>query len=314
MNPLRQVSCSEIQLATCTVQLDSELVQGEDGSQERLTTREADLLRYLVARAGRTVTREELLEQVWGFAPSATSRATDNTVRRLRAKVEADPAHPRHILTVHGSGYRFAPLERQPPPPTPTPDDVPPELHLGDSVVDLARLEVRGERGPVRLTASEAAMLELLSRRAGAVDRRELRRAGWGTAAGSLRAVDAAMRRLRQKIECDPSAPRYLLSVRGAGYRLELPRTVPLPDDPGFVGRSGELAALEELIRRPGLVTVCGPLVSPAEPGEAQQPPGFSHSSAPETTPNSRRRCTSGAAPSGRCWALTAGSGGIVHP
>ena len=53
--------------------------------------------------------REDLLREVWGYRSSAITRTVDNTVLRLRAKIEADPARPRHVATVHGTGYRFDP-------------------------------------------------------------------------------------------------------------------------------------------------------------------------------------------------------------
>jgi predicted ATPase len=76
---------------------------------DRLTGRERELLAYLVAHQGRDVPRDELLTHVWGYAPTARTRAIDNMVRKLRAKVELDAAAPRHVVTVEG-GYRFAPV------------------------------------------------------------------------------------------------------------------------------------------------------------------------------------------------------------
>jgi DNA-binding winged helix-turn-helix (wHTH) protein/tetratricopeptide (TPR) repeat protein len=75
----------------------------------RLTTREHDLLRYLAPRSHRAVPRDELMREVWGYSDSARSRAVDFTVHRLRAKLEADPSEPRHLLTVYGLGFRLAP-------------------------------------------------------------------------------------------------------------------------------------------------------------------------------------------------------------
>ncbi len=75
----------------------------------RLTTTEAALLRYLADAAGRPVPREEILREVWGYAPDSLSRTVDVTMRRLRAKVEPDPAFPTHLLSVHGVGYTFVP-------------------------------------------------------------------------------------------------------------------------------------------------------------------------------------------------------------
>lgn len=63
------------------------------------------MLCYLAARPGQAVSREELLVQIWGYAPEATSRAPDTTVRRLREKIEAVAAEPEHLLTVFGQGY-----------------------------------------------------------------------------------------------------------------------------------------------------------------------------------------------------------------
>jgi DNA-binding response OmpR family regulator len=72
-----------------------------------LSTLEFDVLRYLIARAGGVVTRDQLLSDVWGYHAFPTTRSVDNLVARLRHKLERDPHHPQHILTVHGSGYKF---------------------------------------------------------------------------------------------------------------------------------------------------------------------------------------------------------------
>lgn len=72
-----------------------------------LTTTELALLRYLAQRRGRDVARDELHAEVWGHGPQVLSRALDTTVRRLRKKLEVDPRQPRHLLTVHGVGYRL---------------------------------------------------------------------------------------------------------------------------------------------------------------------------------------------------------------
>jgi tetratricopeptide (TPR) repeat protein len=72
-----------------------------------LTTKEAELLAYLSAQCPRTVSREELLTQVWGYAPGVNSRAVDKTMNRLRGKVEQTPASPTHLISEHGAGYRL---------------------------------------------------------------------------------------------------------------------------------------------------------------------------------------------------------------
>lgn len=79
-----------------------------DGELVSLTSREFDLLVHLMRHPRRAFRREQLLEQVWGFAYGDTSTVTVH-VRRLREKVEPDPADPRHVCTVWGVGYRFEP-------------------------------------------------------------------------------------------------------------------------------------------------------------------------------------------------------------
>ena len=79
-----------------------------DGELVSLTSREFDLLVHLMRHPRRAFRREQLLEQVWGFAYGDTSTVTVH-VRRLREKIEADPADPRHVRTVWGVGYRFEP-------------------------------------------------------------------------------------------------------------------------------------------------------------------------------------------------------------
>jgi two-component system, OmpR family, response regulator ResD len=91
-----------VDLKTRQVTLGSERVS--------LTSQEAELLAYLYAHRSRAVPREELLREVWGYRNGAVrSRAVDNAVYRLRAKLEDDPAAPRHLLLEHGQGYRFEP-------------------------------------------------------------------------------------------------------------------------------------------------------------------------------------------------------------
>jgi len=78
-----------------------------DGEEHRMTTHESGVLAYLISHRGQDVSREELLQQVWGYSPSMATRTVDNQILKLRKKVEDTPADPRHILTVHGTGYRF---------------------------------------------------------------------------------------------------------------------------------------------------------------------------------------------------------------
>jgi DNA-binding response OmpR family regulator len=79
-----------------------------DGESLEVTSQEMKLLRYLVDRDGRLLTRQQILDGVWGADYYGTERTVDNFINRLRAKIERDPRNPRHILTVRGAGYRFS--------------------------------------------------------------------------------------------------------------------------------------------------------------------------------------------------------------
>jgi len=77
------------------------------GELVEMTRKEFEILRLLAARAGQVVTRDELLNEVWGYESYPVSRTVDNHVAGLRAKLELDPARPEYIRTVHGVGYKF---------------------------------------------------------------------------------------------------------------------------------------------------------------------------------------------------------------
>ena len=78
-----------------------------DGVAVVLTAHEVKLLRYFIDHAEQVVTREELLNDVWGYTSYPTTRTVDNQVMKLRQKLEADPARPIHFRTMHGIGYKF---------------------------------------------------------------------------------------------------------------------------------------------------------------------------------------------------------------
>ena len=77
------------------------------GNTIHLTVMESELLQHLVRNDGKVVSRKQILEQVWGLHEDTDTRAIDNFVVRLRRYIEDDPAHPTHLLTVRGVGYRF---------------------------------------------------------------------------------------------------------------------------------------------------------------------------------------------------------------
>jgi DNA-binding response OmpR family regulator len=75
----------------------------------RLTAREFDLLWFLASHPRRVFSREHLMRRVWGYSAALDTGTVTVHVRRLREKIEDDPSHPRHLETVWGVGYRFAP-------------------------------------------------------------------------------------------------------------------------------------------------------------------------------------------------------------
>jgi len=78
-------------------------------TSKRLTFYELEVLKLLRERSDETVSRDELLEKVWGIQASPTSRTVDNFIVKLRRKLEEDQKNPRHILTVYGLGYKLVP-------------------------------------------------------------------------------------------------------------------------------------------------------------------------------------------------------------
>ena len=79
------------------------------GKTSILTFYEVELLRLLAERGGQPVTRDEILEKIWGVSSSSSTRGVDNVVVKLRRKIEDNPAHPRHIVTIYGTGYKLVP-------------------------------------------------------------------------------------------------------------------------------------------------------------------------------------------------------------
>jgi len=104
-----------LRLSSGEVHLPSRVLRHRDGRETRLTSQSAALLGFLAAHAGRPVSRDELMEEVWKGRVS--NSAVDVGIRRLRRAVERNPSEPRHILSAHGVGFVFQPLA----------DDVPTE-------------------------------------------------------------------------------------------------------------------------------------------------------------------------------------------
>ncbi|MEI6413299.1 MAG: response regulator transcription factor [Pseudomonadota bacterium] len=78
-----------------------------EGQLLEVSAKEMELLRYLVGHRGQVVSRDELLSEVWGYRAEITTRTVDNFIVRLRKKIEANPAEPVCLVTVHGKGYKL---------------------------------------------------------------------------------------------------------------------------------------------------------------------------------------------------------------
>ena len=90
------------------IELDFETYRATRGSERlEMSPREFELLRYLIERRGDTVTRDQLLEDVWGYESYPSTRTVDTHIAKLRAKIGDSGSEPRFIMTIHGVGYKF---------------------------------------------------------------------------------------------------------------------------------------------------------------------------------------------------------------
>ena len=97
------------QLGDVFINFSSMEVSRSSGEQIRLTAQEFKALRFFVSNPRRVISRDELLNQAWGYDNYPCSRTVDNHVLRLRQKLEDEPSSPKHFLTVHSVGYKFLP-------------------------------------------------------------------------------------------------------------------------------------------------------------------------------------------------------------
>ena len=77
------------------------------GKSIDMTPKEFEILKYLWRNKNQVVSRDDLLTNVWGYDESISSRTVDNFMLKLRQKVETTPSKPRHIVTIHGTGYKL---------------------------------------------------------------------------------------------------------------------------------------------------------------------------------------------------------------
>lgn len=101
------VAPKSLALGRAKIDFESGRCLGADGSPVKVTAKELGMLRLLASEAGKVVTRDRFLDVVWGYASYPTTRTVDNHIAQLRAKFEPEPASPRYLVTVHGTGYRL---------------------------------------------------------------------------------------------------------------------------------------------------------------------------------------------------------------
>jgi DNA-binding response OmpR family regulator len=105
---LRRMHPADSELVLGHLRIDfNRCVAERNGESVPFSQREIEVLRYMGARAGEIVTRDELLRNVWGYQNVPLTRSVDNLIARLRSKIESDPDNPKYILTMYGNGYRL---------------------------------------------------------------------------------------------------------------------------------------------------------------------------------------------------------------
>jgi DNA-binding response OmpR family regulator len=104
----RPATSNTYRFADCEIDFKKMTVV-RSGQPITLTSHEFKLLKFFTDNAERVLSREELLNEVWGYNCYPTTRTVDNQMLKLRQKLEPDPANPRHLLTIYGAGYKFVP-------------------------------------------------------------------------------------------------------------------------------------------------------------------------------------------------------------
>jgi DNA-binding response OmpR family regulator len=102
-----EAGLKRIEVGRAVVDPIAQTLTTADGKEHQLSYYEVELLRYLYDRRGEPVSRDEILDRIWGIEANPTNRTVDNFIVKLRKKIEPDPSQPRHILTVYGIGYKL---------------------------------------------------------------------------------------------------------------------------------------------------------------------------------------------------------------
>ncbi len=103
----REGGVTIVDLGKIKVDFDHYVAFDAQGKPVDMTYKEFEILKYFTQNKGRTISRDELLDKVWGYEIYPTSRTVDNHIVKLRKKIEENPDNPKHILTVYGIGYKY---------------------------------------------------------------------------------------------------------------------------------------------------------------------------------------------------------------
>jgi DNA-binding response OmpR family regulator len=110
---IRRSSTDEKEIETYSfgnISLDFKKFQATvNNEQTELSSKEFAIMKYLIEHEQEVIHRHDLLEKVWGFEVTPTTRTVDNYILELRKKLEDDPSNPKHIITIRGAGYKFMP-------------------------------------------------------------------------------------------------------------------------------------------------------------------------------------------------------------
>jgi DNA-binding response OmpR family regulator len=104
----RPVASTVYRFSDCELDFEK-MVARRGGTAVVLTSHEFKLMKFFTENAERVLTRDVLLNEVWGYNSYPTTRTVDNQILKLRQKLEPDPANPKHLLTIYGAGYKFVP-------------------------------------------------------------------------------------------------------------------------------------------------------------------------------------------------------------
>jgi DNA-binding response OmpR family regulator len=104
----KPIGATIFRFADCEIDFKS-MSARRSGVQVILTAHEFKLLKFFTDNLDRVLTRELLLNEVWGYNSYPTTRTVDNQILKMRQKLESDPANPKHLLTIYGAGYKFVP-------------------------------------------------------------------------------------------------------------------------------------------------------------------------------------------------------------